>query len=880
MSERWKLKGAIFFLALLPAILLFRPLFLGAAFVPFDLAIFPPGSSVLDQESLQTIRDAGNVDVTEKSVICTPEFRFARDELAAGRLPHWNPYVRAGAPLFANALDGFAYPTHWLFLLFDPETGYGYAAYLAFLLAGLFTFGFLRKLGLSVLPACAGATLYQLSGTMTANAQFFMRMEPLIWLPALCWALEAMRSRRGLARAVPGAGFAISLALSWLAGFPPFALVVSLAAGLWGIRVVFLELQAEGLPAGRSLALWILGFLVLGLGVAAVQVVPMLDYFPESQRDLDQTYAELVAQGFDWSGLHGFLMPSPYTSPLAGTRIDPSLNPLLYLDWGLRNPEDGKLFLPGGYYNFTEYAVYLGALPLLLMLLALFGKAQRGRGFAASMFVLFLLLGSAGIVFRLAWYLPLFRSTPPFRFLSVLPFFAAMLLAMGLERGVASWSRRRFFLCVSTLGLLTAYFAWQFVTMRGLLGDPNAGVQLAEAIRDKWATSYPAVASDAEKILGILGSSIRPSLERFASQSLHALLMLSAGLIALLLWRTWAKGMHGERRAKLVGGVVLAIFASELLWMGMQVNPSFERRGRPESPILSFLRKQREARADEGGFMVARVSRAPQTPSWLPPGTLVPERIRDLNSYAFVDRRSNAPFAALYGPSIRLRGQWLNSFPADERLFRGLFDLYGVRYVLAMDALESPLGGHVGPLVKTPEGTLRIHERRTAMPRAFLVPRAETLQSDEAQTRRLISADFDPRSVLFLDQGDCEDGLPSTTQASQAEIQAAKLRFKQDDPSEITISIEDCPGAWLLLTDTAMKHWYAELNGEAARWYRADLCFRAVWVPKGTHELRYYYAATPFWTGLSISLLSLAGILVLFVIGRRARPIRTVDVEV
>ena len=46
-----------------------------------------------------------------------PWRQFAFDELSAGRLPTWNPYLGAGAPLLANYQTAIFYPPNWLYLV-------------------------------------------------------------------------------------------------------------------------------------------------------------------------------------------------------------------------------------------------------------------------------------------------------------------------------------------------------------------------------------------------------------------------------------------------------------------------------------------------------------------------------------------------------------------------------------------------------------------------------------------------------------------------------------------------------------------------------------------------------------------------------------------
>jgi hypothetical protein len=99
--------------------------------------------------------------------------------------------------------------------------------------------------------------------------------------------------------------------------------------------------------------------------------------------------------------------------------------------------------------------------------------------------------------------------------------------------------------------------------------------------------------------------------------------------------------------------------------------------------------------------------------------------------------------------------------------------------------------------------------------------------------------------------------------ADPSQLARASVEFRRDEPSEIRLLVKQSPGAWLVLTDTAMSHWHASIDGADRPWHRADLCFRALWVPPGEHEVRFSYDATPFHRGLWLTAGALATMLVL-----------------
>ncbi|MFQ5503481.1 MAG: hypothetical protein ACE5F1_01635 [Planctomycetota bacterium] len=868
---------ALLVLILLPTLLLWNALFLGEDYVPFDLTTFPPHSVALDPAELAQRHVGANYDVTEKSTICSPEYRLAREEIVEGRFPHWNPYVRAGAPLLANALDGFFYPTHWLFFVLDPDRAYGLAAWIAFCLAGLFMFGFLREIGLNVMPALFGAIVFQLSGTLAANGHFFMRMETMIWIPAGFWALERLYKQEGIRRIPPFTGFAVSLALMWFAGFPPFAVACSLAFGFYILTLGFRIWHEGGITAAGVFLLWSGAAVLLGLLVAMIQILPMLDYFPESQRELDQSVASLAGMGLDPLGWLGFLMPSPFGNPTTSQLLSYERNPLLYLFFSRSNPETGRLFFPANY-NFTEYALYLGAFPVLCIILSLLKSSVRFRYFALGGLVFFLLLASGGFLFRMLAPLPPFSSIPPMRFSCMACFFGAALAGMGLQvrPGTLSILQRR--ILVAILCCMSLVFLALSFTAFHVLSDPSEkGEWILEWIAARFRNDY-LPAEDMEVVRSYLGGErLVLAVTHFQTQALWAMFLFALCSVWVFVSpkRPVDTGVRVPVLRRILEVVAVTVTAVELLILARAVNPTFPHRDLGDTSVHRFLREQRMATRTQGGFMVARVAREPVLQDALPPNHLIPLKIRDLNAYAFLDSRSHKPFRRIYGEAQMLRGFWLKAFPADARLDRGIFDLFGVRYLLSKESLPS-LGGPVIPPLEGPGGKFFVYERPTALPRAFLVPRARIEKSEEATLEHLCAELYDPLSLVLLHEEILPDppyqeldgngnGHPAELPFldDPSEISQATLEFEIDNPSEVRILIRDCPGAWLVLTDTAMSHWAATLDAGPVSWWRADLCFRSVWIPPGDHRLNMSYDARPFRAGLRISSSALASILLL-----------------
>ncbi|HHI81493.1 MAG TPA: hypothetical protein ENK02_16140 [Planctomycetes bacterium] len=856
---------SILLLLLVPAVLLFPSLFGNRDYVPFDLSTFPPWSVGLESQVLEARRQGGNYDITEKTVLCAQEYRLAREEIVDGVFPHWDPYVRAGGPLFANALNGFVYPTHWLFFLTSPEKAFGLAAWVAFAMAGLFCYFFLRAVGLGVLGALCGGLVFQLSGTLVANGHFFMRMETLAWLPAGFWALLSLQRREGAERIPAFVGFALTLCMTWLAGFPPFAASCSMAFGLYALALGVRTLRQQGKGEALAYSLWTGGAIAVGLLLPMVQLLPMLDYFPESQRDLHQSLASLLSQGLDPMGWLDFLFPALFGDGTITQLLPYDRNPFFYLGWTRTHPETGKLFFPPNFV-YTEYALYFGAFPLLAAFAALVRPSFRIRRFAFLALLGFLLLSSGGFLFKLFASLPVFQSFPPMRFAGPVCFFAAILAGIGFDLNLQRMKRSRKVFCLSVGSLLFLFALAVYLWSSWALEDPKGRTGwVLEGIAHRWAGNLSS-GDPLEMARNILGPYFPASLLRLKESSLHAALFLLLGLLwfALRCRKNLRQGGAFYSSLSLAAPLLIIL---DLFPLAHRLNPTFPHRELPDTTVHRFLRDRAMASKEQGGFMVARVSHKAGAPIALPPNLLIPLGIRDLNAYAFLDAWSHKPFLKMYGKGQMIRNFWLKSLPADERLGYGIFDLFGVRYLLSTEEIEE-LGPGATPPLEGPGGKFFIYERKTALPRAFFVENPE-LVSDEEALDRLTSSEFDPRASLLLSHPYGVDGLRAPRpeklpeQRTREKRGEPRIHFLSDHPSAIKILVENSPGGWLLLSDVAMSHWKAHLNGQTVPWWRADLCFRAIQVPPGDHEVLWTYDPGPFLHGLWLSAFSLASLLIL-----------------
>ena len=274
-------------------------------------------------------------------------------------------------PLLANTVTGLLYPLHWPVFLFEkPADGLAWVAYLGFAIAGLLMLGFLRALGLGPTAAAFGAIAFMLSGTLYANAHFYMRLSALVWTPGMLWAVLRASERDGWARVPALVGLAFCVGMTWLAGFPSYSAPATLVAGLYAATRCVQMLRERGGGDALRLGAMLGAAVAVGFGIAAVQLSPMFAFFPESNRPLHTAPDDLAIRGFDPAGMLGYLLPSVFGHPHLSPQPygESPLTTYLFTrgHWEAGpNGKVGEYFFPTNY-NFVEYTVFPGTLALLL----------------------------------------------------------------------------------------------------------------------------------------------------------------------------------------------------------------------------------------------------------------------------------------------------------------------------------------------------------------------------------------------------------------------------------------------------------------------------------------------------------------------------------
>ncbi|MFN7959724.1 MAG: YfhO family protein [Thermoanaerobaculia bacterium] len=384
----------------------------------------------------------GNPDLLDVTFKVEPWLMLARSELRHGRLPFWNPYQFAGAPLWANGQVGVLHPLHWLFDLLPLPLAWVVLPWARVMLAGLGAFRLARELRIGPNGALVAALSFALCGRVVSFLLFPMAS-------ALAMAPWVMLGVERLALGQKGVRFvALAGALQLLGGHPETGVYTALGSALY-------LAARRPRPWLGSLARLVAGWALAAL-LAGLELVPVAVHLAAGSRWQAAGAAGSLSLGETLPLLARFVLPEAY-----GNRLD------------------GSYF---GTLPFIPSTVYAGLLVLCLSAagLSLARRDRRVQGLVAVVGIgLAATLAVPGFP-QLFAHLPVLDKGLPHYLLVMVELALALAAGLGLElwragRGRAVARGAAFAAGGWLLCWLLLHSAWQ----RHGLTAPQAGWTLA-----------------------------------------------------------------------------------------------------------------------------------------------------------------------------------------------------------------------------------------------------------------------------------------------------------------------------------------------------------------------------------------------------------------
>ncbi len=269
---------------------------------------------------------------------------YMQQSFGAGTIPFWNPYNFSGTPFLAHPNINIAYPFNWLFILLPSSYSFAWYFFLHVIIAGISMYILVRDFT-GRWGAAAAAVMFAWGGFFAARiySGHLEYVDAASWVPltaALLFRVIRAPTMRNILLASMGVGIQL------VVGNELFFLFAMEIAGLFFIYQSVLHLtqtRHKIAQLGRSLLSLIIPVL-LGFSLAAIGVLPRLQFIRESIRSAGLPYDVAATGSLPFSGLLLFLRP--------------------YF-WG--NPFPQQYSYHGPWPNLFEFYHYLGIVPVILL---------------------------------------------------------------------------------------------------------------------------------------------------------------------------------------------------------------------------------------------------------------------------------------------------------------------------------------------------------------------------------------------------------------------------------------------------------------------------------------------------------------------------------
>ncbi|MBA3052778.1 YfhO family protein [bacterium] len=149
---------------------------------------------------------------------------------------------------------------------------------------------------------------------------------------------------------------------------------------------------------------------------------------------------------------------------------------------------------------------------------------------------------------------------------------------------------------------------------------------------------------------------------------------------------------------------------------------------------------------------------------------------------------------------------------------------------------------------------VRIYENKAFLPRVYFADKAKVLTKDKILDYMESDA-FNPRDEVVLQK----EVRATTENVNIGKI--AKAVITEDIINEISVTVYAPRDAWLVMTDAFYPGWKASVDGKKTEILKANYFQRAVFVPEGSHIVKFSCRPLSFVAGFVITVLSLIFIL-------------------
>ncbi len=759
----------------------------------------------------------GNFYMRDLTRYYYPTKQVLRVIVQDGEFPYWNRAFSAGQPIAANPEHEVFYPLTWLILLPSYDLGYRLHILVHIYIGLIGMYALLRSMELRVPASFFGALAFGLGGLYLSYINLLPILFCAAWLPLTCLFVRKFLLRptvRDFALA------SLFLGMQFLVAEPTTVMQTGLLIGMYALYRGWYAVRDWGHPRVHAIPEMLARVMFIGIIsgsailVGMAQMLPALDHVGESARSRAFDYSLVSAWSFPWAKFTELIYPN-FLGHISIDRV------MWYWGGGLY-PGMGSPFL---------FNIYCGLLVTALAAGAFFVRPRGGR------FVLILCLFSSLIALGghtpvLRWLYDLHVASSiryPEKFILVAVFamilFASQLLDRMLNGDDAIRDAALGFIAATTVVAValaifafTPWYAKLFIKVWGLKG-PKAAAKMVELSREGWV------------IAAIRG-----------------------GVLFALLWSV------RMLKRPLWLALMLAFVLADVLPVTHQVNPRMPAQFFLDEPLAArSLPQDRDQwrvfhEADWYGqedmakkyfstgdavYWIVRNGLFPMTPAG--EGLqMVLERDYDktalLPTIDLVDsvwdvKRSGRtdwwrPFVAM--GNVRFRGEYKPFDAERKRVKKNMKKAVAIQY--------TDVGLH---------------------PRYYFADQLVTIRDRHDFVKKLSSGAYTD-AVAFV-------------QAPSFVPGPGVVHRWRETHNTTAIDVESRGRGFLVMSVTPNKYWTVTIDGRRVTPLVTNIGFQGVVVPDGKHRVEMRYRNTLAANGLRVSIAAIVMLIILAVVGNRAR---------
>ena len=672
-----------------------------------------------------------------------------------GNLPLWNPYSFSGYPLLANIQSASLYPLNILFFILPFSLSWSILIILQPMLGGIFLYLYLRNLGLRKIASFFGAISFAFCGFSVSWMEWGTVLSVAMWLPLILLSTDKLFSLTHSWRHI--LPFKNVNIIFWLLIFI-FSMSASFFAGHFQIFfyvsiVVFFHILFKSSVTRNK---YVISLLLFAIAVVFLVISPVL--FPAMQfislsgRELDLSWQ---AEGWfiPWGHLIQFVIPDFFGNPTT----------LNY--WGV--------------WNYGELVGYIGIIPLIMALFAIFFRRDKKVWFFSVLLFFSLLFSLPTIISNIPFILniPILSTSQPTRLLFLVDFSLACLAAFGLDYYMEQKNKKIIPIISGMLFLFSIIWIMVFTK-----SNPSI-VENYQVIKSNLI--FPSIIVLFASILILLSLFIRNK------KYLFLLIILLVSLSVFDLMRFADKFLPFTQKDYLF----------------------------PPTKTLSYLANQE----DKNFRIMTTDSRI------LPPNFSVMYKLQSIEGYDPLYLRSYAEFI-----SAMERNKPDTSPPygfnriISPRNYQSQFiNMLNVKYILSFSDISSER------FIKIfEEGQTMLFENKFVLPRVFFIKKT-IITNEKEQTMKELFKHKNALSENAIVQLKDKETMPDTYTVGTAKIVSYT-------DSQIEILSNNNGNGFLVISDINYPMWRVTIDGKQEKIYTTNYLFRGVRVPKGTHTIRFY----------------------------------------